>query len=254
MTVSIDTDWLVGPTRLRLRHDEIHLWRGSVSGTDLNHLLATLSDDERRRAGRYHRPGDRDRFIAGRGLLRTTLARYIGRPARDLRFGAGPYGKPVLAGEVVDQPSFSLAHSGDLVIVGIIQGREIGVDVERVLSAGDEDDVAAIVFSSRERVTLASLPSAERSLSFYTGWVRKEACAKVSGYGLRSSLAEIEVLLGNLSTPATVTLPDPARARVVVQGLMPAAGYVAAVACEAERGPFPICRLWAADIAAPPED
>lgn len=254
MTIPIDTDWLVGPARPRLRHDEIHLWRGSVSGTDPNHLIATLSDDERRRAGRYRLPVDRARFVTGRGLLRTTLARYVGRPARDLRFGAGPYGKPVLDGEDVDQPGFSLAHSGDLMIIGIAQGREIGVDVERVRGEGDEDDVASMAFSARERATLASLPGAERSLAFFNGWVRKEACAKVLGQGLRSALAEIEVVRGDLATPAIVTLPNPSRTRVVVQSLLPAAGYVAAIAYEAEREPFPSCRLWAADITPPPED
>ena len=244
-------EWLAGPARPWLPHGEIHLWRGSLSGPDPTYLVATLSEDERLRAGHYHRPGDRDRFIAARGLLRTTIARYVGLSPQDVRFRYGQHGKPALAGTALDEPSFSVAHSGELVLIAVTRGREIGVDVERIRPAGDADGIAAIVFSDRERAVLRSLPAAERSCAFFTGWVRKEACAKVDGEGLAASLWEIETVHGDLTSPLLITLPNRARTRVIVQSLVPRADYVAAVAVEAALGLVPRYHRWTIDDSRP---
>jgi 4'-phosphopantetheinyl transferase len=93
---------MLGPAPA-LAADEVHLWLASLQppAERLSALAATLTVDERERAARLRFPEHRDRFIAGRGLLRELLGAYLDEPAALLRFSQGPRGKPAL----VDQPA-----------------------------------------------------------------------------------------------------------------------------------------------------
>ena len=244
MTGHAAEDWGIGPAQPQPRSDEVHLWRGWLSGTNVAALRSTLSTDAVARAGRDRRSLDRDRFVAARGLLRMVLARYVDRPPEELRFNVSPQGKPVLADLATDGPRFNVAHSANLLIVAVVQDREIGVDVEQVRAEGDVDGVAAMTFSDSERATIASLPGDERAAAFFTGWVRKEACAKVTGEGVSVAMAEIDVLRSDRSTPVVVTLPNAAGMNVAVHSLVPGPGYVGATAVEATHSPVSIFHRW----------
>src|SRR5215213_3815702 len=90
--------WPPPPVNLTLGDDEVHIWCVplNLSTPDIRRLEQTLASDERRRAKRYYWQGDRERFIAARGLLRAILSRYLGVEASLLRFRYGPNGKPLL--------------------------------------------------------------------------------------------------------------------------------------------------------------
>jgi len=66
----------------------IHLWRADLDSPlrPVAKLAETLAADERERAARFRFAEHRDRFIAGRGLLRELLAAYLDRSAAALRF------------------------------------------------------------------------------------------------------------------------------------------------------------------------
>ena len=111
---------------------EVHLWLASLQppAEPLAALTATLTVDERERAARFRFPEHRDRFIAGRGLLRELLGAYLDQPATLIRFNQGSRGKPTLVGQPAETGlHFNLSHSGDRALYAIAQ-REVGVDLE----------------------------------------------------------------------------------------------------------------------------
>ena len=57
--------------------DEAHVWRASLDqpADKITKLVPLLSQEEYQRAQRFHRPTDRLRFIAGRGILRKLISR-----------------------------------------------------------------------------------------------------------------------------------------------------------------------------------
>ena len=209
--------------------------RTSAAGTAA--FAAILAHDERARAARFRFDRDRDRFIAGRGLLRTVLASYVeGDPGR-LAFDYGPNGKPCLS--ECDRSGgvhFNLAHSDDLLLVAVARSWEIGVDVERVHALADAEGVAERFFSPREREGLRDLPAAQKLLAFFNLWTRKEAWLKATGVGISDSLGQVEVsfLAGEparlLKLPGSTEADHPWS----LHELAPAAGFVGALAVPAK--------------------
>ena len=88
-----------GTARISLSDSEVHVWLASLdpASETLDRLLASLSDDERTRADGFRFRRDRDAYVAGRGMLRGLLGRYLQRPAEEIVFSIGPHGKPSIA-------------------------------------------------------------------------------------------------------------------------------------------------------------
>src|SRR5690348_5269823 len=101
-----DLPWCSAPDRYELPDDEVHVWRTQLDLPEaaVASLRSLLSPDERARASRFYSAADRDRFVVGRGALRTILGRYLpGDPSR-LDFRVGAYGKPALGEHDRSQP------------------------------------------------------------------------------------------------------------------------------------------------------
>jgi len=192
--------------------------------------LADLDRGERSRAEAFMFPADRHRYQVAHMTLRRVLAGYTGTPAGQLSLGreqcphCGAAGKPVLLpGPGADTvPSFSLAHSGDMVIVAVA-GRPVGVDVER--------DAAGCVCSLAEALHpadaawLAGLGEQERHEAIITCWVRAEAVLKCTGQGIGHGLGGFPVRPGadsgrgvNGCTVRQLTAPPGYRAAVALAG------------------------------------
>ncbi|MBA3259576.1 MAG: 4'-phosphopantetheinyl transferase superfamily protein [Gemmatimonadales bacterium] len=88
---------------------------------------------------------------------------------------------------------FNLAHSGDLALVAVARGREVGVDVERVPPARTIEEVGPLVFCARERERIEQLRPNRRGPAFARLWTRKEAYLKGDGRGLLLPLNTIDV-------------------------------------------------------------
>ena len=135
------TRWDPGPSHPRLADAAVDVWHADLAAAVARgDGRAALSDDERERAARFARPEDGERWAAGRGILRALLAAYTGADSRELRFEAGPHGKPRLAGE--ERLRFNLSHSGDVALYAIALEREVGVDVELPRRAVDHVAIA----------------------------------------------------------------------------------------------------------------
>ncbi|MGH7311905.1 MAG: 4'-phosphopantetheinyl transferase family protein, partial [Candidatus Rokuibacteriota bacterium] len=141
----------------------------------------------RERAARFHFPRDRRRFIAGRGLLRAVLARYLGTAASAVRIRGDAGRKPQLHGPDDGGLRFNVAHSEDLALYAVAWQREVGIDVERIRPELDWAALAARFFSPPERAALAGA-GAEAAALFTRLWVAKEAYLKATGLGLAGRL------------------------------------------------------------------
>lgn len=156
-----------------------------------------LSSTERVRLEQFRRDDDRERFLAGRGLLRSILGVCVGLPPADVPLQLGPFGKPALDGSLERRTRlrFNISHSGRVVLLALTCAGEIGVDVEAVILPDDWRTVVSRFFSLRERTELAALPASQCAPAFFSGWTRKEACLKATGKGLAANPVAVEVTL-----------------------------------------------------------
>ncbi|WP_414571052.1 4'-phosphopantetheinyl transferase HetI [Nostoc sp. CCY 9925] len=219
--------WLPAPTDLTLLADEIHVWRINLDQPEpqLQDLRTTLSSDEIARAERFYFQQHRQRFIAGRGILRTILGRYLGIKTSEVQFNYQQRGKPVLAETFAGSGiEFNLSHSQELGLCAVNFQREIGVDLESIRPVSDLEALAKRFFLPREYEMLRSLSLAQQQEAFFRYWTCKEAYLKATGDGL-AQLEKVEVFL----TPT-----EPAKLQISEDWslfeLVPANNYVAAVA------------------------
>ena len=178
--------------------DEIHVWHAWLDREveALQQLESTLSPDEIARANRFHFAKDKNHYIAGRGLLRALLGRYLGEAPASLEFSYGEHGKPSLAGaNVASGLSFNLSHSGGLAVYAFAKKRNLGIDVERIKPDFVSEDIARRYFSTREVNDLLSVPPERRPEAFFHCWTRKEAYLKARGTGLQIPLNSFSVSL-----------------------------------------------------------
>jgi phosphopantetheinyl transferase len=193
-------------------------------------MRALLDDPERERYDRFMRQEDKARFVTGRFLARGALAEATGLPPEGIRFTTdcphcgGTHGKPRLPGSDLD---FSLSHSGDRVVLVLVEGAEVGVDVERH-SDRDIDRLAEMVLAEPERAALAAM--ADRKRGFHTYWSRKEALLKATGHGLAAPMTAIHVSSPDAPPEVVAWEGEAAVSRVRLADLTPGPGYAAAAA------------------------
>jgi len=233
----LEPPWQTTPEPVTLPPDEVHVWRADldVGTVALLRLQETLSADEQARAERFYSRADRARYIAGRGILRALLARYLRTRAGDLRFCCNAHGKPALVpGSGTEDLRFNLSHSHRLALFAFALRREVGVDLEYVRPSLPDDRLAERFFSPQEVTRLRALPESARAEAFFHCWTRKEAYIKARGEGLGIGLASFTVSLapGQL-TNLLITSDDGLEAgKWSLRALAPGGGYVAAVAAE----------------------
>jgi 4'-phosphopantetheinyl transferase len=221
------------PAEPHLKPEEVHVVRFPLTaGGQMEPMWRVLDEDERRRGRRFVREDDRRRFVVAHAVTRVVLSRYLREPAGFLRFDKNAHGKPSLAAPG-QSLQFSLAHSGELALIAVSDGRAVGVDIEseRPLEALD---LARRFFSQSEHETLRSLPPDEQLAAFYRCWTRKESFIKALGVGLSFPLSGFEVSLASDGGDFLRTCSAaPAEAnRWRIESLPIDAGYAAALTAE----------------------
>jgi 4'-phosphopantetheinyl transferase len=152
----------------------VDVWKVDLGDEAFDELGGLLCVGERARAAQLVSGRDQLLWTRSRGALRMLLGRYLDHDPRRIRFELGPYGKPRLAEpgrqgaedrraepERTDREHdlrFNLSHSGELMLLAVTAGAEIGIDVER----------------SRARYTPR----------FLKQWTEREAIVKCFGTGL----------------------------------------------------------------------
>jgi 4'-phosphopantetheinyl transferase len=231
--------WRVPPETLVLGCDEVHVWRATLDQTtsQIQNFRHSLAADEQARAERFFFERDRGHFIVARGVLRAILGGYLKRTPECLSFCYSSHGKPALAGESGgDAIRFNVSHSHGIALYAVTRGREVGIDVERIRFNLAVAEIAERFFSRREVAMLRTLPTEEQREAFFRTWTRKEACLKARGEGLSLALDQIDVSLAPGKPDAEPgAQPDSSEvSRWSLQELVPAPGYVAALAVEGQ--------------------
>lgn len=163
---------------------QIHLY-GLIlpqSPSELAQLGNCLAPGETKRVGLLKSEQAIKRYISGRGVLREILGGYLGIEAKAVQLAVGEHGKPFLL-DNQENLFFNLAHSDDHFLLAITTDREVGIDLEMIVSDRPLEDMARMVFSRQEQDQWLRLTSPHRETAFYRCWVRKEACLKACGRG-----------------------------------------------------------------------
>ena len=234
-----DRVWEVLREPMGLLSREVHVWRASLEQPPrcLEKLVATLSPDERERAGRFHFDRDRHRFIAARGTLRAILGGYLNVEPVKLRFCYSEHGKPSLETEIAGgRLRFNVSHSHELALFGVAEGRDLGVDLEWIRSDVANEKIAERFFSSEEVRVLRGLPPDIQGDAFFNCWTRKEAYIKAIGEGLSMPLDRFVVSLAPGESPALLSAngsaSDDEVSRWTFHELFPGRGYKGAIVAE----------------------
>jgi len=186
---------------LQMGEDEVHVWRVDLltDAMELDGLARLLSADESERSWRFAKADLRRRFVVTRAALRQIVGLYLDMEAKEIRFEYGRHGKPRLAVGLVSasQPDlrFSVSHSGELALIALTVGREVGVDLEYLDREIRFESIARRFFTGAEVTALQGLPPEKRRSGFFLCWTRKEAVLKARGEGLAASLDSFSVSL-----------------------------------------------------------
>jgi len=145
-----------------------------------------LDEEEHARLGRFTHPGPRQRFLAGRWLVRKVIGKLVDHPLPPLHIDA--QGKPHCADPAA--PFFNLSHGGEWVGVAFSSRQPVGLDVEDSMRRAQFPAIADRYYGPSEQARVR-----ERGREgFFEVWTRKEAVVKATGTGLSVRLAELDVL------------------------------------------------------------
>jgi 4'-phosphopantetheinyl transferase len=215
--------------------NDAHVWSAPLDqpADMIAKLAPLLSRDEYQRAERFHRPTDRRRFIAGRGILRRIISVYLALAPDEVRFVYNEYGKPFISDDQnLGALSFNLSHSNCMALYAVARGRRVGVDIEYMREDFATLEVAERFFSKDEVEALKAAPVDRRTEAFFNCWSRKEAYIKAIGMGVSYPLDGFTVSLGVAPALLKVDADATEAARWKMYGLDVAEGYAAALIVE----------------------
>ena len=203
----------------------------------LEREVPRLSADERARARRLKEPRERRQRLAAYMALRIAIARVGGGAVGRKPFARTASGKPHLGPAA---PSFSLAHTAGLALVGVARTEPIGVDLERhrslSLSARRRQEILAVGAGLALQVPRAGASDAP----LLQAWCRLEAFAKATGQGVARLLSELGVRAGPQLAPIEIEAAARRLARaggLAVNDLQLPPGLYGAVAFTGLRAP-----------------
>jgi len=169
---------------------EIHLWLAFYDQIGDERLHAAyrelLSPAERAQEPRFYFARDRLRYLVTRALVRTVLSRYVDVDPKQWAFSPSSYGRPEIVNPEAGAAglSFNISHTHSLIVLGVTQGRALGVDVENVQARNAPIGVADRYFAPPEVAVLKAAPAHEQQHRFFEYWTFKESYIKARGMGL----------------------------------------------------------------------
>ncbi|MGO9249047.1 MAG: 4'-phosphopantetheinyl transferase family protein [Solirubrobacteraceae bacterium] len=153
-----------------------------------------MSQGEREREARFRFERDRRLYRLARACTRTVLSRYAAVHPSQLRFRAGPAGKPEIASPIGLSLTFSLAHTHGMVALVVSRDRAVGVDVEherRFIPS----EIDLPLLGASEAAGLSLLAPDCRPARFTEHWTLKESYAKARGTGLELPLDRCQFVI-----------------------------------------------------------
>ncbi|MFZ4077187.1 MAG: 4'-phosphopantetheinyl transferase family protein [Legionellaceae bacterium] len=187
-----------------------------------------LSDEEKKRASRYHFERHQRRFAVARITLRKILADHLGVMPQHLKFDTHRHGKPFLSYPATPL-EFNLSHSGEHALLAIGKTHPLGVDLE-YFSNRPLIGLGRQVFSAEENNILQRLSPRDQPLFFFKLWAQKEAYIKAIGEGLSYPVAQLTA--PHLMNNEQLLFKDPIYQKTwKMSSFMPAIACCAALCC-----------------------
>jgi 4'-phosphopantetheinyl transferase len=168
---------------------EVQVWRLHIAEFQpwLGQLGQLLSLPERVRAQRFKSVDLQQQFVITRAILRILLSAYTGTAAQKISLYSAPGGK--LRMRSAREVHFNISHAGNVAIIGFAGDREIGVDLE-LDPPENAERLAGYLLPQHEVQLVRQMPSSLARSRFGTMWTRMEACAKATGSGVASTIAQ----------------------------------------------------------------
>ena len=200
---------------LQVEPRTVHVWAFSLDAPAecRQQCFDALCATERTRAGRFVHARSRDDFVVAHGVLRLLLARYSGLPPRLLALTPTRNGKPHLDALIPDGKaiSFNLTHSHGRALVAVSDGREVGIDLEKIEPEVRALAIARRYFCSAELAAIENAPVPLQPRTFYRYWVAKEAVLKGQGIGLAFPIDRFEIQFAPRGETAQIGTREPSR-------------------------------------------
>ena len=152
-------------------------------------LLTLVSDEKRKKAGRFRFEKDAQRTVLGDVMARCAICRHTGVRNSEIAFSENRYGKPML--QQPDGIHFNIAHSGNWIVCALDRFA-VGVDVEVIKPIGQ--DIAKRFFSTREHEYIMGQAEPARTAEFFKIWTLKESFIKADGRGMSIPLDSFSIL------------------------------------------------------------
>jgi 4'-phosphopantetheinyl transferase len=168
---------------IEIESDVVDVWEAplAVPDDETARLFDLLSLGEQARSQRFIDETGYRQYVISRGRMRQVLALYTGVAAEDVRFTIVGDGKPALAEQTEPKIFFNNTHSGDLGLIAVTSGREVGIDMERVRDIDRALELSKRFFTPQEHEILVALPKEEMIREFLSIWTRREAGTKARG-------------------------------------------------------------------------
>lgn len=149
-----------------------------INENDIDEYLKRLNDQKREKYNKQKKEDDKLRCLAS-GLL---LAEVIGDGEMDFTIRYKDKSKPY----IINRPNFSLAHSGDYVLLALAKN-EVGCDIQKHKKL-DYKKLASRFFHRAEASFLKKCEEEDKKQSFYDIWSLKESYLSNLGKGLYYTL------------------------------------------------------------------
>jgi len=150
-----------------------------------------IPSDQRMDIGQYRIRRDSEKRLIARSFLYESVRERFGVQNFDLGFGV--YEKPFLKN--YPDIHFSLSYSKDFILVGVSQGRRIGVDIEYNDQVLDVREIAPDIMCAPELAYFCSRPGdVEQRRFFFDLFSRKESIIKAYGTGLYFPVRDLNIL------------------------------------------------------------
>lgn len=194
----MELSWPTAKVPPKLGDNEAHVWAVPFDGSAVREgaLLAVLSDEERQRADEFRLERPRQQFVCTRGALRNLLGHYLNERPERVGFSFEAIAKPRLAEkDAATNIRFNVSHSGDLGLIAITLGCDIGIDVEHRRPVKNLEQLAQRYFHLTEIRGVLATAINDRNEAFFRCWTAKEAVLKAYGTGIAGALDVFEVPL-----------------------------------------------------------
>ena len=170
---------------LKLKNDEIHVWRIPLGQADTVFPNFTLlSQPEQIKADKFQRRSDRLAYCQAHLAKRNILSRYIGQTPQSIEFQSNLFGKPSISKPCNTDLHFNLTHTTGLALLAASRS-STGIDVERHRVIEDWQLMASEFFHRDDVERLVKLPNITALKEFFRLWTRTEAVVKAEGTGLQ---------------------------------------------------------------------